>query len=178
LYAPAPGAGAAVGPGVEAAGDPRAWARALLVYEGQQRIEVPDGEAVFPAQALAPGGRLRRGQPSSMVVEPLYFREQQLGFVLFEVGPREGWVYETLRSQLSSPLQGALLVEREKRALAAVEEARTRAEVANRAKSAFLANMSHEFWDLPACWRARRPCPARPRTISVSSYAAASISSP
>jgi len=54
---------------------------------------------------------------------PLYFQERQLGFVLFEVGPRLGWVYGELQEQLSSALQSALLVEREHRALAAVEQA-------------------------------------------------------
>ena len=38
-----------------------------------------------------------------------------------------------------------MLVEREKRALIEVDNARARAEVANQAKSAFLASMSHEL---------------------------------
>jgi GAF domain-containing protein len=45
------------------------------------------------------------------VVEPLYFQENQLGFVLLEVGPHEGSVYELLRGQISSVLQGASLIE-------------------------------------------------------------------
>ena len=100
-------------------GYPTEWSRSILVYENKQQIELAADEALFPSRQLAPGERLRREQPYSMVVEPLYFQDQQLGFVLFEVGPREGWVYEVLRGQLSSALQGALLVEREKRALTA-----------------------------------------------------------
>jgi PAS domain S-box-containing protein len=46
------------------------------------------------------------------VVEALYFQDQQLGFALFEAGPRDGKIYETLRDQISSALQGALLVQR------------------------------------------------------------------
>ena len=59
-----------------------------------------------------------------MVVEPLYFREDHLGLVLFEVGPREGMVYEVLRGQLSSALKGALLVQQ-------VEERTMALQVAN-----------------------------------------------
>jgi PAS domain S-box-containing protein len=44
------------------------------------------------------------------VVEALYFREEQIGFVVFEVGPRNGGIYDALRGQISSALQGALLV--------------------------------------------------------------------
>src|SRR5262249_7573634 len=42
------------------------------------------------------------------------FKKQQLGFVLFELGPRAGWIYEALQQQLSSALEAALLVERER----------------------------------------------------------------
>jgi serine phosphatase RsbU (regulator of sigma subunit) len=48
------------------------------------------------------------------VVEPLYFRTQQIGFMVCEVGPRSSEIYNVLRGQLSSSLQGALLVQKEK----------------------------------------------------------------
>jgi hypothetical protein len=47
----------------------------------------------------------------SLVVEALYFQQQQIGFVLFEVGPQDGKLYEILRKQLSSALQGTLLLQ-------------------------------------------------------------------
>ena len=49
------------------------------------------------------------------MVEPLYFRKNQLGFALFEVGPKKGNIYETLRRQVSSSLNGAFLVEEEEK---------------------------------------------------------------
>jgi hypothetical protein len=58
-----------------------------------------------------PEGVLPQERQYSLVVEPLSFQENQLGFVLLEVGPREGAVYEVLRRQISSALQGALLTE-------------------------------------------------------------------
>jgi PAS domain S-box-containing protein len=45
-----------------------------------------------------------------LVAEPLYFREHSLGFVLFEIGPREGIVYETLREGISNALYGDWLL--------------------------------------------------------------------
>jgi PAS domain S-box-containing protein len=47
-----------------------------------------------------------------MMVIPLYFQENQLGFVLFEAELQEGLIYEVLRGEISSALQGALLVRR------------------------------------------------------------------
>ena len=91
---------------------PTEWSRLMLAYNEQGRIELePEGRR-FPSRRLIPEGILSPTQQYSLVVEALYFQDQQLGFVLFEVGPRDGKIYETLRNQISSALQGALLVQR------------------------------------------------------------------
>ena len=56
------------------------------------------------------------------MVEPLCFRENQLGFALFEVGPRDGTTYEVLRGQISSALHTALLLVDRQRAQAALAQ--------------------------------------------------------
>jgi serine phosphatase RsbU (regulator of sigma subunit) len=55
-----------------------------------------------------------------MVVEPLFFENMQLGFALFELGPRRRVVYELLRELVSAALHGADLMRR------VAEEARAR----------------------------------------------------
>jgi PAS domain S-box-containing protein len=92
------------------------WSRLMLAYEEAGRIEVGAGGLRFPSRQLVPEGLLPQDRPYSMVVEPLYFREDQLGFVLFEVGPREGTIYDALRGQLSSALEAALLLQERKAA--------------------------------------------------------------
>jgi signal transduction histidine kinase/DNA-binding LacI/PurR family transcriptional regulator len=111
------------GEGKQPTGVSRAWSRALLAYEHGKRRELPARGEIFPSHELVPGQVLDRTSQYSMVAAPLYFKEEQLGFVLFEVGPRIGWIYEALQEQLSSALQAALLVERERHALAAVARA-------------------------------------------------------
>ena len=59
---------------------------------------------------------------TSIVVEPLFFHARALGYLLLEMGPREGIVYESLAEQVSSALEGARLVTR------LVEEATRRQE--------------------------------------------------
>jgi signal transduction histidine kinase/DNA-binding LacI/PurR family transcriptional regulator len=97
--------------------------QSLLVYEAGRVRKLRPEERSFRSRELAPTARLGTATPSGMVAMPLYFRERQLGFALFEVGPRLGWVYGELQEQLSSALHSALLIEREHRALAAVEQA-------------------------------------------------------
>ena len=112
----------------ERQGDARTWSRSLLVYEAGRVRKLRAGRRSFRSRELAPTTRLGTATPSTMVAIPLYFQERQLGFALFEVGPRLGWVYGDLQEQLSSALHSALLIEREHRALAAVEQAHSELE--------------------------------------------------
>jgi hypothetical protein len=90
------------------------WSRLMLAYEERGRVELPPGGQRFPTGQLLPEGMWPDRQ-FSFVVEPLYFQNDQIGFALFDMGPREGSPYEALRGQISSALQGELLVEQVKK---------------------------------------------------------------
>jgi C4-dicarboxylate-specific signal transduction histidine kinase len=65
----------------------------------------------FHARQLLPEGLFPSSRRVSFIVEPLFFRQQRLGFALFEMGPRQGIIYEALRDQISAALKGAMLVQ-------------------------------------------------------------------
>ncbi len=92
--------------------------RPVLRYEDGQRL-------------AATAEPTERSRPYSLVAESLYVVEGNLGVVLFEVGPRIGWIYEAMQEQLSGALRGVLFVQRERRATEAVEDARRRLERAH-----------------------------------------------
>jgi signal transduction histidine kinase/DNA-binding LacI/PurR family transcriptional regulator/DNA-binding response OmpR family regulator/AraC-like DNA-binding protein len=113
----------------------------ILGCDEQRRIQLEPEERTFPSSQLVPGAvPFLHGseKPYSLVVEPLYFREEQIGFALFGVGPQDGTVYEVLRGQISSSLKGALLFDETRKAQAAAEKA-------DRLKTRLLANVSHEL---------------------------------
>jgi DNA-binding LacI/PurR family transcriptional regulator/serine phosphatase RsbU (regulator of sigma subunit) len=84
--------------------------RAIFLWD-EDRNAAADGEHPrFRSRDLAPAGWLD-ARPRTVVAEPLVFHGEQLGFALFEVGPREGVVYEGLRELVSSAMKGARLVE-------------------------------------------------------------------
>jgi serine phosphatase RsbU (regulator of sigma subunit) len=106
--------------------------RLILGYDESGRVELEVGGRVFPTSQLVPGELLQRDGRYSMVLEPLYFRDSQLGMALLEMGPWEGEVYEDLRGELSSALQGVSLVGQvESRAI----QLQTAAEVSQAASS-------------------------------------------
>jgi signal transduction histidine kinase/DNA-binding LacI/PurR family transcriptional regulator len=136
LYDPLPPAGA----------PPTPESLLVLAYHPGGRIDTRRRPR-FRSIDLVPEEHLRREEPRSLVVLPLYFKEQQLGFVLFEAGLRIGWIYEALQGQIASALEGSLLVERERRALNAVEEGRRRLEERVAERTAELAQAIADLRD-------------------------------
>lgn len=112
--------------------------RMVLAYTERGRVKLEPGGRRFPSCELLPESMLPHNRRYSLVVEPLYSGQEQIGLALFEIGPRDGIVYEVLRGTISSALKGALLF---RAALAA----QATAEKADRIKTRLLANVSHEM---------------------------------
>ncbi|MBN1979538.1 MAG: substrate-binding domain-containing protein, partial [Anaerolineae bacterium] len=99
------------------------WSRLVMGYsavegapagggtEAMNRFELPPDGLRFQSRQLAPQEMLPQGRLYNIIVRPLYFRENQLGFALFETGRRQATIYETLRSEISSALYGSLLTQ-------------------------------------------------------------------
>ncbi|MBN1261851.1 MAG: GAF domain-containing protein [Anaerolineae bacterium] len=109
-----------------------AWLRlAFDVQRGGALPLVENGEA-YIAESLLPAGVWPVERRSDLAVQPLFFRDVQLGFVILEIGPEEGQIFEIVRSQLSSAIQTvAFRTQLENRAV----QLRTAAEVSRAASS-------------------------------------------
>ncbi|HEY9076085.1 MAG TPA: substrate-binding domain-containing protein [Anaerolineaceae bacterium] len=112
-------------------------ARLVYAHSSQGRASLPPEGLLFQARELVPEGFFPQHR-ISLVLEPLFFEHEQIGFALFEVGPHDGSIYEDLRGAVSSALKGALLFRE-------VQKARETAEKADRIKTRLLANVSHEL---------------------------------
>ena len=93
---------------------PDTWANLVMGYNKNGRITVPESGLRFNTAQLAPNGLLDETMFS--VVEALYAREDQLGFIVLETEASNQMIFDTLRSQISSGLQRVLLVEQQKQA--------------------------------------------------------------
>ncbi|MBE2222768.1 MAG: substrate-binding domain-containing protein, partial [Anaerolineae bacterium] len=119
------------------------WSRLVLAYDkraqaGSQRVELEAGGRRFLSRQLVPPEILPQQEPYNLMVQALYFQNEQIGFAVFEAGPDDGAIYELLRAQTSSALKGALLLKE-------AQQARQAAEKADRIKTRLLANVSHEL---------------------------------
>ncbi len=138
---------ASLGESLARLGIPRAW---LAISEGGAekdagRLSLVAALGTAPGQSLPPGGLGFEAEDllppgflpdkGAFVVEPLFFRDEALGRLVLEIGPRDGGIYEELRSYLSSALKSARL-------FGQAEEARRRAEAADLVKTRLMASVS------------------------------------
>ena len=131
---------------VYGAADPlSADSRLVLAYNERGRVPVgPDG-CPFPTASILPEWVLPGDRSYAHLLLSLHFHDQQLGYVVFEPGPRNPVIYETLALQLSTALQGALLVDEMQKAREAALQAKALAERADQLKTRLLANVTHEL---------------------------------
>jgi DNA-binding LacI/PurR family transcriptional regulator/signal transduction histidine kinase len=120
-------------------------ARLLLAFDEAGRIKLKDTKGLFSSQMLVPEGLLPEDKRFALVAEPLFFREEHIGFVLMGMDSRDGALYSAVRQQLSSALRGALLLQEHQQMAADLQAANERLQILSRGKDEFVSNVSHEF---------------------------------
>jgi DNA-binding LacI/PurR family transcriptional regulator/signal transduction histidine kinase len=88
------------------------YSRLLMAYTEAGRLPLPDDGLRFLSAQLLPANLPTPDRRWALLVIPLHFREQQLGFLLCEHDQPDEYFYRALRSQISVALQGALLMQR------------------------------------------------------------------
>ena len=100
----------------------------------------------FKAPALVPDGVMPMDKPRSLLIEPLFFKEDQIGIIVFNVERcRDGLTYEILRQHISSSLKGALLMKKVQEQALALEQANIQLQKLRDAEHAYLEAVKHEL---------------------------------
>lgn len=94
-----------------------------LAYDQHGLISLDPKTQHYLSKKLVPSHLIPHKRRYAWVVEALYFQREQLGFVIFEIGPKNGTIYAELRRQLSSALKGALLLQEREQAEEALKNA-------------------------------------------------------
>ncbi|MBN1525520.1 MAG: substrate-binding domain-containing protein [Spirochaetales bacterium] len=94
---------------------PLEGARCVLAVRDHKRLELPPGGLAFPTPDIVPARLLP--EQFSLVVEALYSRDRQIGYIVFERTHRDPLVYELFAGQLANALQIALTMEEREKSL-------------------------------------------------------------
>lgn len=80
----------------------------FVIYRDNRLIVLPE-RCLFESGTLLPEEYSNTDAQRSYLILPLYFVNEQFGYIICHYGPKENMIYETLRSQISSSLKGAYL---------------------------------------------------------------------
>ncbi|MBN2735654.1 MAG: substrate-binding domain-containing protein [Spirochaetales bacterium] len=86
--------------------------RLIVAFDEKGRFNLPESGFPYPSHLLVPQGFLPEDRQYSFVVDTLFHSNDQLGFVLFELSPKQGMVYEMLRRRMRNAVKGALLIQK------------------------------------------------------------------
>ncbi|MCK5266763.1 MAG: GGDEF domain-containing protein [Spirochaetes bacterium] len=89
---------------------PTEFSELVLAYSDDKDINLNAYEAIFQTSNLLPDDVLKKDKNYIMIIKSLFFRNDQIGYVIFELGSMEGIVYETLQSQISNTLKSSALI--------------------------------------------------------------------
>lgn len=104
---------------------------------GAMILEPRANKRAFPSRDLLPEEVYPSGR-GAYIVLPLYYESTSLGYVILRLNRSDAYIFEELRAMFSSAMRGVLLFEQ-------VNEARRRAEKAEKMKTEFLAGISGEL---------------------------------
>ncbi len=82
---------------------------ALACVDGIRLFPGEAGRLFSPGVRFVPSGCLPQNRRYTLVATATYFREDQIGYIVFEPGQRDNAIYETFCVQLSNLLQGSIL---------------------------------------------------------------------
>jgi signal transduction histidine kinase/DNA-binding LacI/PurR family transcriptional regulator/AraC-like DNA-binding protein len=124
---------------------PEELARLIAAGFDSQYIDLSGECVLFPSRLIVPDEYLPKGRTYSLALHPLFFRGDQLGFLVIEAHPGQDEICDIISKQISSALKRSSLNARNIELYHAAVEARKAAEVANNLKSRFLSIVSHEL---------------------------------
>lgn len=110
----------------------------IFAYDDDTRLEIDSGNRIFPSRDLVPPNIALDNHRHTYLIYPIFFRENQFGFILIEYPAKDIMIYDLIREQISSACMGAYLFDEQKKT-------EKRLEQSNRELELFAYKASHDL---------------------------------
>jgi signal transduction histidine kinase/DNA-binding LacI/PurR family transcriptional regulator/AraC-like DNA-binding protein/response regulator of citrate/malate metabolism len=120
-------------------------ARLAMAFNQKGRLASLEGQVFSPASQLAPPTAPEFSGMRNLMIHPLHFGNEQLGFLVVDGSALEGSSHQVLRELISSALKSVILNEQNMQLYLQARQGQHLAEEANLLKSRFLSIVSHEL---------------------------------
>jgi hypothetical protein len=91
------------------------YSRLALACRDGMRADRGFASCLFETANCIPAGIMTNAEACAFIIEPLYFREESFGYILFEANAEDEELYETLGASISGALHSGLLVRKVRR---------------------------------------------------------------
>ncbi len=88
---------------------PLEYSNLILAYNRTGRLTIPSGGVRFSSRQILPEEFIPLSQHKSLILEPLFFGHNQIGFILFELRRKDCCFYELFPAELSAALWSSRL---------------------------------------------------------------------
>lgn len=92
--------------------NPMNSSKLIFAFNREGMIKLPEEGRAYPTQDIIPDDILPNEKHFTMITENLFQGQAQLGFVIFEYGPRNAQLYEILRAKINDSLIGTLMFQK------------------------------------------------------------------
>ncbi len=92
--------------------DPILTSKLMFAFNNGGRIKLPEEGKSYPTNDIIPDDIFPYEKPFTLITENLFQGKSQLGFVIFEYGPKNAQIYEILRAKINDGLIGTLMFQK------------------------------------------------------------------
>jgi len=91
---------------------PKQEARLVFGFEDDNRLMIPEEGITFPPGEIVPFKIARDRRRCTYIVENMFHRTLQLGFIVMEYGPKDDRMYEILRTKINDSIMGTIMFQK------------------------------------------------------------------
>lgn len=104
----------------------------IFAFQNKKLLDIHKFNTAFQTNIILPGIIQEKKNTNTHIIMPLYFQEEQFGYIIFELSPGDKNVYESLRGYISSAIKGTNLFYERRMAERKLITALAKLEIANK----------------------------------------------
>ncbi len=92
--------------------NPKQEAALIFGYQNGARLDLPHGGIAFRPGEIIPAGLIKEEKRRTYILENMFNRESQLGFIMMELGPKYDKMYEIIRTKINENLMDTIMFQK------------------------------------------------------------------
>jgi len=92
--------------------NPLKEARLIFGFQDKVRLNLPEEGIAYPSKEIIPSEYLYNNRRFTYILENMFHRTSQLGFIIIEYGPKDDRMYEIIRTKINDSIMGTIMFQK------------------------------------------------------------------